>query len=143
MKAIQIKTLGDLFPDGACYVEIVNPLKGDVVRKLTRIRARGKPDMCLLDALIETVNLPLNTLISYTPWVFDRGNLTFQMERGGGVMQAKLCTEADILRIMYQKDRLIYPPLCVLDTTARSVEEYHEAQEYNHVIMRAANARRR
>lgn len=107
MKAIRIQTLADLLPKGACYAEIVNPPKGDVVRKLTHHLPTDH--WCVVDALTEQVTLRLNTPIGYTPWVLDRGNLTFLMDRDGEVVQAKLCTEADILRVPGMEDQSIYP----------------------------------
>lgn len=76
--------------NGSEYAEIVCLYKGTVVRKLT-----VKGDVVVLDALTQTVDVPIDTPISYSAFdPFDRGNMLFDI--GLGTM--KLCTEQDIVR---------------------------------------------
>lgn len=89
--SIIINTFGDFFaPWPAGPVEIVNPLRNNVVRTLTQVG-----DSCHIKCADGTeLTVPINTAVIYEPWSDDRGSLLF--ERGGHKL--KICTEFDMLR---------------------------------------------
>jgi len=81
---MRVGTLKELMA-GNDYAEILCLYKGEVVRKLT---VNG--DTLHVDALTESVDLPLDTPVIHDPWFMDRGNML--------VNGLKLCTEADKIR---------------------------------------------
>jgi len=88
--------------------EIICPIRWEVVRRLTLL-SDGRVGV---DALTDSVIVPLSTPITYEPWVFDRGSLMFavppEVVPGG---QAKLCTEADIVQYPDGSEYLVMPKL--------------------------------
>jgi hypothetical protein len=91
MQKITILKMRDLFPS-LHHTEIVCAVTGEVRRKLAL-----SPDgeKVTVDAITETVVVPGDIPVKFVPWQFDRGNLTFPLSNG---IEAKLCTENDILR---------------------------------------------
>jgi hypothetical protein len=85
---------------GATRAEIINLLGGNVVRILT-----VDGNNVTIDAGGDKITVPLDTRLTYVPWVLDRGNITFTCARG----TLKFCTEADILRIEGRADASIIP----------------------------------
>lgn len=101
-----IKSLKDLLGDyNRC--EIINPLQGNVVRILTK-----HGDKVEIDAITVKVTVPLDTEVRHQPWMFDRGNLLISVPGYGD--NAKLCTEADVVR--YEDGT----EACILPATARN-----------------------
>lgn len=76
--------------NGAPEAFVVNPLNGATVRHLTVIG----DDLHILAGSDEII-VPLDTPLIYEPWMFDRGSLLFDSDRG----RLKFCTELDILRL--------------------------------------------
>lgn len=60
--------------------------RGEVVRRLT---VNG--NVLHLDAITESLDLPLDTELKLEPWVFDRGSIVFDHPRG----RLKFCGEMD------------------------------------------------
>ena len=60
---------------------------GKVVRRLKRVG-----DQLEVDALDVVVTVPLDTPLTYKPWVMDRGNMLFDVP---GHQGAKFCGEGD------------------------------------------------
>jgi len=72
-------------------------MKGIVVRTLTVDGDRVVIDPNTEDepGLHPTVSVPIDTPITFTAWVMDRGNMGFQHEEFPD--GAKICTEADVI----------------------------------------------
>jgi hypothetical protein len=96
---MQVKTIRDVL-GGRESAEIRCMVTGKVVRKLTLYRRGRQPeyqtksvyhDQVEVNAITQTVIVPADTPLGYTPWVFDRGNITFPYNGG----TAKLCGEGD------------------------------------------------
>lgn len=112
---MQVKTLRDVM-NGREYTEIRCMYTGKVARKLTVYPWGRQPayqtktvyhDQVEIDALTEKVIVPLDTPLGFTPWVMDRGNITFQLPDG---KTAKLCGEGD--RAVFKDNdtyNVIYP----------------------------------
>lgn len=101
MKSIRVKTFRDLM-GGATGAFIVNPLQGNVVRRLTVVG-----DQVEVDAGGQSVWVPLDTEIRFEAWVLDRGNMLFT--GGEKYPNAKLCTEADVIRRSDGTEGLVLP----------------------------------
>lgn len=71
------------------HANIVCLYKGTVVRRLSVVG-----DSIEIDAITETVKVPLDTEITYEPWFMDRGSLLFALPSG---RVGKLCTEGDMV----------------------------------------------
>ena len=95
-KTVKVAKMSDVLGDYD-YAEVVNPLAGNVVRKLTR-----NGDSINLDAITEAIDIPADTPLGYTPWTFDRGNITFN----GNL---KLCTEMDTVRYPDGSEGVLMP----------------------------------
>jgi len=61
---------------------------GEIVRRLT-----VDGDELIIDAITETVRAPLDTEITYKPWLMDRGDLLFDLDG----RKCKICGEADFI----------------------------------------------
>lgn len=81
-------TLRD-FMRGRLGAQIKCGVRGQVVR---RIAVNG--EIADIDAITETVGVPLDTVLQYQSWTFDRGSIIFDLE-GRGIL--KLCTEFDVI----------------------------------------------
>ena len=55
----------------------------------------------------ETIDVPVDTEITYEPWDMDRGSLTFVHPTMG---KLKICTEADILEVLDTKEQFSITP---------------------------------
>jgi hypothetical protein len=78
-------TFSDLMR-GHLTAEILCYRRGTIVRRLT-----VKGDTVNMDAITESIDIPLTTPIAYEPWFMDRGSMLFN----GNL---KLCTEGDTIR---------------------------------------------
>ena len=87
-ESLSIRNFRDLMGD-AKVASIKNLLDGEVVRKLM-----VEGENVVVDALIDKVVVPLDTVVIYDPWFMDRGSLLFAMP--GGEL-GKICTERDVL----------------------------------------------
>ena len=87
---MRVQSFADLM-NGHKSAEILNLLNNEVVRRLIVVG-----DNVEIDALSIKIKVPLNTTISYEPWMMDRGNMLFECKeiKGG----AKICTELDIIQ---------------------------------------------
>lgn len=95
---MKVASFRDLM-NGQESAEIACLYTGKTVRKLSMINA----DSVLVDAIIgPKVTIPLDTPITYEPWVFDRGNMLFpapdELRKDFGNI-LKICGEGD--RITY------------------------------------------
>lgn len=84
---MKVTSFRDLMQHGDCTIACL--YSGETVRTLT-----VEGDTCHLVAGDGTeLDIPLDTPITFEPWVFDRGNMIFEHE--GETL--KICGEADIL----------------------------------------------
>lgn len=84
------QTLATLM-QGHATAEVVCPIKGTVVRRLTVVG-----DQLEIDAITAAITLPLSATVYYEPWTMDRGSML--LEQPVGDISVKLCTEFDIIR---------------------------------------------
>ena len=85
-----MKTFADLM-NGHHGAEIRCLYSGRLVRRLT-----VKGDGLTFDAMSVAIDIPLDTPITFEPWVFDRGSLLFSVPNmPDGLTVAKLCGEHD------------------------------------------------
>jgi hypothetical protein len=85
---------------GEPTAEIVCPIKGEVVRRLTRLRD-PHGDWIMVDAITEQVTVPASTTVVHEPWCMDRGNMLFD--------GMKLCTELDVIRFPSGREGRVTP----------------------------------
>lgn len=83
------------FMQGADSLDILCAVRGEIVRRLTRVERNGEV-FVRIDAFSQVVAIPADTKLSYQAWVLDRGSILFPLPGGNG--EGKLCTEFDILR---------------------------------------------
>lgn len=102
METVHISNFRDLLA-GHSSCEIVNPLKGNVVRKLSLVDGNRQ---VAVDAISAVVTVDLMCEVRFEPWVLDRGNLLFTCE---GYPSAKLCTEDDVVRYPDGSEALVRP----------------------------------
>jgi len=84
-----VKNFRDLMVHGACTIQCL--YSGETVRTLT---PRGDDDCLLVAGDGTAITIPLDTEITFEPWVFDRGNLIFSLPAEGTL---KICGESDWL----------------------------------------------
>ena len=93
------KTFRELM-GGHEMLEIVCPIKGEVVR---RLKASDDHEVVSIDAGSVVISISADTEIYYEPWVFDRGNLLFELpahhfDKGRYPGPLKIATEYDHVR---------------------------------------------
>jgi hypothetical protein len=69
--------------------ELKCPMRGTVVRKLTRLT-----DGIEIDYFSGKVVVPAHTPLIFEPWVMDRGSMLFDLP---DMPRAKFCTEFDVI----------------------------------------------
>jgi hypothetical protein len=82
---IPVKVMGDVM-NGHQTATIKCLYTDQVVRKL-----KVEGDNLVIDAMTETVTVPLDTPLIYEPWFMDRGSILFNLDG----RPAKFCGEAD------------------------------------------------
>lgn len=95
---IQVSSFADLM-NGRKSAEIVNPLKGNVVRRLTVV---GDQLFIFASHEYPILHYPLATPVRYEEWFMDRGSLLFDKEY-------KICTEMDTIRYKDGTQGRIFP----------------------------------
>lgn len=100
---MKIRTFADLMA-GRGRAEICCLYTRKVVRVLTVVDGQVHVDF----TNGESTDIPLETTIWYEPWFMDRGSLLFSCREAS---QAKICTEADVIRFPDGAEDSITPDL--------------------------------
>jgi len=110
---MKITFMKSLFKNGHRSLEILCPLKGEVVRRLS-LDESGK--VVHIDANTDEIDVPADTRLKFKAWFFDRGSIIFNKK-------LKLCTEADIARYPDGTTEPILPSDTLLEEALVSQEK--------------------